>query len=87
MIILFWLCFLATGFFVRILTHLTHNPDEYPHTRNLTGYLRKFTKKERGFANFFVNASVEEKKRVFRIVAEKSNEDQRRLVESVGGKL
>jgi hypothetical protein len=48
---------------------------------------RKLFKKERGFANFFVNASIDEKKRLFRVVAEKSNEDQRRLVESVCGKL
>jgi hypothetical protein len=46
MIVLFWIFFIATGFFVRILTHLTHNNRKYPYTRNLTGYLRKLTKKD-----------------------------------------
>ena len=46
MILLFWIFFIATGFIIRILTNLTHNPRKYPYTKNLTGYLRKLTKKE-----------------------------------------
>ena len=48
---------------------------------------KKSEKKTDGFADFFRNASPEEKKRVFTEAARRANEDQRELFKRSGLKL
>ena len=60
MILIFWVSFLSTFIIVRTLTNLTHDSQNYPHTKNLTGYLRKITNKVFYFGEGHVKLVIHE---------------------------